>query len=101
MKRTKQRLLGDKVSITKIWTIFIWEDCIICNKQFRREWGWRHTTHSYRAVWRHACRKCCPTREDALEAIHNFVEEKIKNRPPPPPAPPPMRIIREGYKVKY
>lgn len=93
---------GDPISLIKIWNFFTWNSCVVCKFDFRREWGWRHTTHSFRAKWRYVCCGCCPTKDHASDAVKKEVKDEHARmiasaprggsgvrRPPPPPIPEP------------
>jgi hypothetical protein len=82
MKRKKRECNGYKVSLKKIWPIFSWKWCFICNKEFRRELGWEHITHAFPLhVPRYVCRKCCSTEDEVLDSVNRLVED-YKKCPP-------------------
>ncbi len=73
MKRNRQRCDGDIASVAKTWPIFSWEFCVACKKEFRREWGWRHTTHGYNTKWNYVCCECCTTEDEVLDVVEKYV----------------------------
>ncbi len=75
MKRNKQVCDGEKAHVIKVWPIFSWENCVVCKKDFRREYGWRHIVCRYRSVIRYVCLGCCPTKDDALDAVEKYVQD--------------------------
>ncbi len=94
MKRERKNYKcdGNEVSISRVWPIFFWEFCVVCQKEFRREYGWQHFTNSFKGITRYICCECCPTEQEAVDAMDKYVKdwkEKMKRlRPKPPPAPP-------------
>ncbi len=110
MKRNAQKCDGDMTSVNKTWPIFSWEFCVVCKKEFRREWGWRHITYGYRAKWNYVCCECCPTEDNALDTVEKYVldyKKRMRNLKPPtsgssvtfPPKKPELssvRVINEG-----
>lgn len=82
MKRKKRECDGCEVSLKKIWTVFSWRRCFICDKEFRRELGWEHITHAFLIdVPRYICRGCCPTEDEVLNSVNKRVEN-YKKYPP-------------------
>jgi len=83
MKRTPEKY----PSIKKHKSFFFWQTCQKCQKEFRREPGWRIDGFSINRRVRYSlyvCQACCPNKEEAYRV---FNPPMIK--PPPPPAPPP------------
>lgn len=77
---------------------FFWVSCSFCEKEFRREKGWRAITGPYYnniGRVRYLCSECAPNRS---EAVRYFNEDRW--RPPrpssPPPQPPP--IVEEASR---
>lgn len=57
--------------VSRIWPVFSWRFCKVCQKEFRREWGWLlykpMGSEPYPLMVREictACRSCCPTIDD-------------------------------------
>lgn len=75
MKRERRRCDGFKASLHKIWYIFSWELCVVCQLEFRREHGWLHSTHKSNSIHRYICCECCPTDKEALAAMEKYVSE--------------------------
>ena len=105
MKRNAQKCDGDMTSVNKTWPIFSWEFCVVCKKEFRREWGWRHITYGYRAKWNYVCCECCLTEQEVLDAVKVYVKDYKKRMRksalqvsssvvPPPPIPGPGTLVR-------
>lgn len=75
-----------------LWSLFpllFWYECCGCDREFRREHGWRAITGPYGGGGgrvRYLCSECAPTREAADDFFLNsrFVGE----RPASPSAPP-------------
>lgn len=87
MKRERPRCNGDIASVTKIWSIFVWELCIVCKKEFRRENGWKHFTYigSSGGITRYVCCECCPSEQQALNSVEQYVidfHERMKKLAP-------------------
>ena len=92
MKR--KRIKGIK-SIWKIFPILFWRQCVVCNEEFRMEFGWMDIINL-----NEFCRECCSTKIDVLN-VHEFLKKaRVKNRPglklvaPPPPPPKIIRKVR-------
>ena len=86
MKREVQEMKynGDEITINKIWTIFAWEKCWCCQKEFRRESGWCIIKREYVANIKYICAECCPTKEDAFKFLCKYYDDIRSKRPNPP-----------------
>jgi hypothetical protein len=85
MKRERPRCDGFVASVSKRWPIFNWE-FVACNKEFRREWCWIHITYASRDIHRYVCCECCPTNQEALDAVEKYVQDynkRMRNIYPP------------------
>ena len=66
------------------WVRNDWNDCVVCNTEFRYEkfysvFEFRHSVDF--------CTKCCPTKQSAEKAYLNYVGKRSSMRPAPPKAP--------------
>lgn len=73
-----------KYEIYSRWPVFFWQECVFCNKEFRREpmyelMLWNSSVHS--------CTVCSPTKRD----FEKKWARAISTRPPAPKAPPPRK----------
>jgi hypothetical protein len=78
----------------KCYPLFIWQQCCKCEKDFRREKGWRALTGPWiggAGVERFLCNKCAPTKKEASKFFVG--NEFIPPRPPAPPPPPRKRYV--------
>ena len=67
------------------YSIFSWEQCAACKKDFRREWGWRFLGPPYiggAGHWYYLCKACAPSKDKARELIIGRVY--MPKRPAPP-----------------
>ena len=78
MKRKRPKSDSDLAAVSVVWPLFNWELCVACGEEFRREYGWRHYTFGPRVVWRYVCYECCPTKQDALNAVNKYEKERKK-----------------------
>jgi hypothetical protein len=70
MKR-KPKKPNKTYRVHKIWSLFLWNKCFLCEEEFRREWGWRY---DYPVSGRaskpyYVCWGCCPTIEEVAQAV--------------------------------
>lgn len=85
------------------WPIFSWVKCCSCKKEFRRETLWRALTGPFcngSGVWRYACTKCIPTKDEAHTyfAGDKYIKDLIGDPPTCRPAPPKgQSIINKQY----
>lgn len=65
----------------RCWPWFFWRACELCDREFRREYGWRSICHYPGGAYEIAtvCAACCPTEPEAYEAL---VMKRL-NRPSP------------------
>lgn len=87
MKR--QHIKQYEHGIFKHFSLFRWHLCCACNKEFRREKGWRFLSGPFfngHGHLKYVCAKCVPTKERANEYALN--SEWMPPRPPAPPPPP-------------
>lgn len=83
--------------VVKHYSFFDWYDCDGCNKQFRREKGWRWEKVGYWGYFefRYACRSCANSIKECNVLIDKIEEQqRINNKnkmPNTPPTSPPMR----------
>ena len=69
--------------IYKHYGLFLWQECFFCNKEFRRESGYRFQMQVDRD-WVYSCAGCSSSKEEVNENVKKF---KAK-RPKAPVAPP-------------
>lgn len=74
-------------NIKKIYPYFFWKHCEVCDKEFKKEYGWEITIpwSNSRTLTHHACCSCLDS------AAVNVYAEKLMVHPPrpqPPLAPP-------------
>jgi hypothetical protein len=84
--------------IIPIYTFFEWNLCMQCNKEFRREKGWKKNTGTYyggKGREKYICSGCAGT-EEAAEALFNKHAAKIV-RPDPPPCPP--KMVKDPFET--
>lgn len=50
-----------------VWPSFSWRDCQMCEKEFRREWGWKAYTPKTGMFGKflYVCEECIPNSKDA------------------------------------
>jgi len=77
-----------KYNVSKIWPIFLWYYCHVCDREFRREWGWRVKLPNKLNVNRYVCINCAPNPKDAEINLHKIPG----SRPVPPPGSPEINI---------
>ena len=99
MERKKK--IHYRFGVYKSFPLFIWQECCMCHKEFRRERLWHTLTGPFcgqSGTMRYLCTKCAPTEDRAHEIFHYNEWHKMRkpNIPPPPPRP---RRIREGVKI--
>lgn len=58
------------------YSVFSWEQCVLCGQEFRREKGWRMTAWNR---WLYSCGTCSPTKE----VFDQMWEDKKKSARPP------------------
>jgi len=74
------------------YSLFSWNQCSECKKDFRREKMWKVLTGPWigsKGVERFLCMRCAPTIEEANKFFTN--KEFLPPKPPAPQAPPPKR----------
>lgn len=62
--------------------LFSWRECFFCNKEFRREGGYRFQMQVDRP-WVYSCSSCSGSKEEVNENVDKF----LKRRPKAPPRP--------------
>jgi hypothetical protein len=72
--------------VDRIWPWFFWRLCVVCKREFRREYGWRvaHGPVNSQANESYVCGECAHDQYTAA----NFFDPARMRRPPPPPVPP-------------
>lgn len=65
----KRNAIYHNLKLKKVYIYFIWTDCKICGKEFRKEVMWRWGDWDNRSF---ACKECCPS----LESIENYFIER-------------------------
>lgn len=93
MKREGEKY--PNVAHGEIWKHFgliFWQDCLFCQKEFRREQGYRFQL-SINSDWLYACESCCCSKSHCNDMIGQWKENMRKDRKGPP-APPPMRSYK-------
>jgi hypothetical protein len=84
MRRETQKTKHEIYTCTP-W--FLWEECLFCGLEFRREKGWRFQARM-KSSWDYACNSCCPTKEECDNRVELFKKRKplrpsaIPNLPP-------------------
>jgi len=76
-----------------------WRYCCMCDKDFRREWGWRALTGPWgngAGVVRFLCGTCAPTRADADKIFLKRLW--LGKRPKHPTPPPPPKTVAHASK---
>ena len=76
------------------YSLFSWNQCSKCKKDFRREKIWKALTGPWlgnKGVERFLCTRCAPTRKEANKFFIN--EEFLSPKPPPPTSPPSKNYI--------
>lgn len=58
------------------YSLFAWEECVFCHKEFRRERGWRMTAWN---SWLFSCGTCSLTKENF---DRQWEDKKKSSRPP-------------------
>jgi hypothetical protein len=84
MKREKKEVYS------QLWShfpLFFWKQCVACNREFRREWGWRFHSGPYHggaATTRYICSGCASDEQEAT----GIIQEKpwIPERPSASPS---------------
>lgn len=66
--------------------LVFWQECFFCNKEFRREKGFRFQMR-YNSPWSYSCTDC----SDSKDAVDQNVKRFFAARPKAPPAPPRKR----------
>lgn len=66
--------------------IFFWKECFFCDKEFRREAGYRFQVQ-WGNPWVYSCAGCSSSKQDVDDNMKKFKS----NRPKAPPAPPRSR----------
>ncbi len=86
----KRDLIKRYYHLSKIYPIFFWKECSSCNKEFRREWGWKVKVEMNKI---YLCKTCAETENE----VYNFVQKSLRPQlpkstvpnisliPPPPP----------------
>ena len=70
----------DKMEVFSSFTLFKWELCSNCNKEFRREKGWRRLVgpyHGRSGHWQFLCPNCALTISDARWVFRAIDEIQI------------------------
>lgn len=67
-------------------SLFFWQECFFCKKEFRREAGYRFQMQVNRP-WVYSCAGCSGSKEDVNDNVKKFKS----NRPKAPAAPPPRK----------
>jgi hypothetical protein len=68
--------------IYKHYGLIFWQQCWFCNKDFRRENGFRFQMQ-FNRPWVYSCGDCCSSKE----SVNLKVKEWFSNRPSPPSPP--------------
>jgi len=68
--------------IYKHYGLVFWQECFFCNKEFRREAGYRFQMQINRD-WVYSCADCSESKEEVNENVKKF----MSNRPKGPAAP--------------
>jgi hypothetical protein len=54
--------------VRRVWSLFLWDYCSVCYKEFRREWGWKMYVNDYDREGEHyICKECASTRKLAFD----------------------------------
>lgn len=72
--------------IYKHYGLLFWQDCVFCQKEFRRENGYRFQLQ-YNKPWVYSCAGCYSSKDE----VNTKVGELKNRRPKAPPAPPKKR----------
>lgn len=70
--------------IYKHYGLLFWQECFFCNKEFRREAGYRFQMQVNRA-WVYSCGDCCSSLEDINTKVKEWF---VRSRPKAPIAHP-------------
>lgn len=86
MKREPIKSILENYVYRSIKTLFTWNLCEICDKEFRREWGWKITRIEssccppYLYDPEYICKECIPN-ESALIQYLKAEEERLRKPP--------------------
>jgi hypothetical protein len=89
MKRKAKPKLNWEHGPDHHYSLFSWELCSACHKEFRREWGWRFLGPPYiggAGIDYYLCKVCAPSKDAAVDLVLQRIY--IAARPTPPPMPP-------------
>ena len=87
---TRAAIQGSKYlesKLYKTWPIFSWARCVICGKEYRREWLWKFLKRRNYALQRpqrrHACFDCVTDGyNEAVSQIDNYYLRQSFGTPP-------------------
>lgn len=84
IKKYSNVVCGD---IYNHYSIFSWKECWFCNKEFRREAGYRFQVQVNRP-WKYSCSECSSSKENCNENVKSHMLKMREHRVVPPPVRP-------------
>lgn len=86
MRRETQKTKHEIYTCTP-W--FLWEECLFCGLEFRRERGWKFLMRRGFTKWSYSCNSCSSTKEECDRNIDLYSVSRVAARPKAPKSPPP------------
>lgn len=86
MKRSNQTTKRD---IYSHYGLFLWQECLFCKEEFRREKAYRFQLNA-NGRWIYSCESCSVSKQHCDERIVVYIKGIRPSKAPMPP-PPPMR----------
>ena len=68
--------------VKKIWPIFFWTYCECCQRDFKKEYGWKILPGCFSKMY--MCCDCCPTEEDVRYILDESGCYMMSLKMPPP-----------------
>ena len=70
-RKLRKTRISVGLKLIKIWPIFKWKICQVCDDAIRREWVWRYDEKpGFFNEWNsYICFKCCPTIDNAAKHL--------------------------------